>query len=46
MTTKGHEGTGLGLDFCKAIVEAHGGHIDCHSEEGVGSTFFFYLPLQ
>ena len=23
------EGTGLGLAICKAIVEAHGGKIDC-----------------
>ena len=46
MTTKGQEGTGLGLDFCKVIVEAHGGSIDCNSELGGGSTFYFTLPLR
>ena len=46
MTTKGQEGTGLGLDFCRAIVEAHEGQIRCESVESVGSTFVFSLPLK
>jgi two-component system sensor histidine kinase/response regulator len=41
-----HKGSGLGLTFCKKIVEAHGGEISAFSKEGEGSTFVMKFPVQ
>ena len=38
--------SGLGLTFCRLIVEAHGGRIWVQSSEGHGSAFHFLLPLE
>jgi two-component system sensor histidine kinase KdpD len=38
-------GTGMGLAICKAIVQAHGGHLGVTSQLGHGSVFYFSLPV-
>lgn len=38
-------GAGLGLTFCKMVVETHGGVIRVESELNKGSSFIFTLPV-
>ena len=40
------QGTGLGLSICKAIVEKSGGQIGVTGDVGVGSTFWFWVPIE
>jgi len=42
---RGRPGTGLGLSIAKGLIEAHAGRIWAESKVGMGSTFFFALPL-
>ncbi len=38
-------GTGLGLSIARHMIESHGGYIWAESEDDVGSTFYFSLPI-
>jgi PAS domain S-box-containing protein len=42
----GIRGAGLGLPICKGLIEAHGGKIWFESKYGVGTSFFFTLPVK
>lgn len=44
--TRKHGGSGLGLSICKGIIEAFHGTVGVNSEFGVGSTFYFKIPLR
>lgn len=39
------DGVGLGLSFVHAVIQRHGGRIDCASTPGQGSRFTITLPL-
>jgi two-component system phosphate regulon sensor histidine kinase PhoR len=39
------KGTGLGLSLVRSIIEQHGGQVGVESQVGVGSHFWFVLPV-
>ncbi len=44
-STKGSQGTGLGLLVTRKLIEAHQGTIEVASQPGSGTRFTFYLPF-
>jgi signal transduction histidine kinase len=44
--TEKEEGGGLGLILCKELIEKSNGEIGVESKEGIGSCFWFRLPLE
>ena len=44
-TTRGHEGTGLGLALTSELAKLHGGTVAVESTPGEGSRFTILLPL-
>ena len=44
-TSKGSQGTGLGLFIAYRVIEYHGGTVEVESEPGKGSQFYISLPL-
>ena len=45
-TKSAGEGSGLGLDIVRKIIDKHDGRIELESEPGLGTTFRVYLPYQ
>lgn len=43
--SKNNGGAGLGLAIAQSIVELHGGAIGVHSVQGLGSCFWFTVPI-
>lgn len=44
-SAQGIDGVGLGLSMVKAVIDHHGGKIECHSVVDAGTTFRIELPL-
>ncbi|RLC22451.1 MAG: histidine kinase [Deltaproteobacteria bacterium] len=45
-TSKGSQGTGLGLFIAHRVIKYHGGTVEVESEQGKGSQFCICIPFQ
>ena len=45
-STNTRMGAGIGLSICRAIIEAHGGHIRAENRPGGGAAFRFVIPIE
>ncbi len=43
-TSRPLHGAGLGLSFCRGVIESFGGSLVCESAEGRGTTFRLHFP--
>jgi signal transduction histidine kinase/ActR/RegA family two-component response regulator len=43
--SRSQEGTGIGLNLTRKLIELNGGRINVESVEGKGSTFSIFMPL-
>ena len=44
-SSRGHKGTGLGLNIVKTIMELHGGDVAIYSDQGKGTTVILTFPV-
>ncbi|MNW03182.1 Sensor protein ZraS [compost metagenome] len=44
-SAQGIDGVGLGLSMVKAVMDRHGGRIECRSVVGKGTCFSLHFPL-
>ena len=42
----GSQSSGIGLAICRAIVDAHGGHLDVKAGPSGGAVFYFTVPVR
>jgi len=40
-----HHGSGIGLAFCKLVMQAYGGNITCQSQQGEFTEFVLSFPV-
>ena len=45
-STKGSQGSGLGLSVARTILERHGGRLVLDTRPGAGTTISFFLPIR